>query len=68
MHIDAQGKDLDVLWSLGGSINIVIASVIECTQGPNGILYKWQPTGKEIENYLDKNGFYIALREYQGFE
>jgi len=68
LHIDAQGKDLDVLRSLGGSINKVIAGVIECAQGLNGILYKGQPIGNEIENYLVENGFDIVLREYQESE
>jgi hypothetical protein len=66
LHIDVQGNDLDVLRSLGDSLNKVIAAVIECAQGQNVILYKGQPTGNKIENYLVKKGFYIVLREYQG--
>jgi FkbM family methyltransferase len=60
LHVDVQGKDLEVLMGLGSKINIVKAGVIEMPTSHKTKLYKDQ---KYLENdaieFLNKNGFNV---------
>ena len=57
LEIDAQGKDLDVLKSLGDKIDIVERGHIEVPTSADVVLYKGQHLREETLNFLHEHGF-----------
>jgi len=57
LEIDAQGKDLDVLKSLGNQIGIVKRGQIEVPTGAEEVLYQGQHLREETLGFLREHGF-----------
>ena len=59
LEIDAQGKDLDVLKSLGDKIDIVERGHIEVPTSADVVLYKGQHLREETLNFLHEDNIFI---------
>lgn len=60
LHVDVQGKDLEVLMGLGDKLNIVKAGVIEMPTSHQTKLYKDQKyIDKDAVRFLKENNFII---------
>lgn len=60
LHIDAQGKDLSVLQSLGAYQSFVRGGLVEAQRIP---IYKDQPLVAEVELWLAQNGFEVTRKK-----
>ena len=61
LHCDVQGKDLEVLFSLGKYIDILKSGVIEMPTTHERKLYKDQTyTAEDARKFLEANGFRIT--------
>jgi FkbM family methyltransferase len=63
LHIDAQGKDLDVLKSLGKYLPMVKAGQMEVAQRPHLSIYKNAHTVDETKEFLTANGFEYKVKD-----
>lgn len=64
LHVDVQGKDLEVLQSLGTKISSVNEGVIEMPTSHDTKLYKDQKyLDKDAIDFLEKNGFRVVRIE-----
>lgn len=63
IHMDVQGAELKVLIGAGDFIKKTKAIWLEVADIE---LYKNQPLRKDIENFMDSNGFYLIKSEIEG--
>lgn len=63
VHMDVQGAELKVLMGANNHIKNIKSMWLEVS---NIELYKSQPLTREIENFMDANGFYLIKSEMQG--
>jgi FkbM family methyltransferase len=63
MHMDVQGAELKVLTGATKSLKKIKAIWLEVA---DITLYKNQPIKKDIEDFMNKNGFYLAKSSLEG--